>query len=78
MALWLGLFIFFPVKEKEPKENACVPRILRVAQPDVAAASNAAMRRCSVRSGAHNLTIAARLASLGALPNSMILASAAG
>jgi len=36
------------------------------------------MRRCQVCSGAHNLAIAARLASIGALPDSMMLAASTG
>ncbi|MDJ0856749.1 MAG: hypothetical protein QNI88_16190 [Desulfobacterales bacterium] len=68
------LFIFFHV-EDEPKEDALAPLFLRVAKPANEAAPHAAMRRCQVRSGAHNLTIAARLTPLGALPDSMMLAS---
>jgi hypothetical protein len=68
------LFIFFHVEENEPKEDARVPRILRAAQPDVEAAPHAAMRCCPARSAAHNRSIAARLASLAALPDSMTLA----
>ena len=83
------LFIFFHV-EDEPKEDARAPLFLRVAKPANEAAPHAAMRRCparrdsssvhkycgesQVRSGAHNLTIAARLTPLGALPDSMMLA----
>jgi hypothetical protein len=62
-----GLFIFFPVKENEPKETARVPRLLRVAKPGNEAAPHAAMRRCPIRSRAHNLTIAVRFASSGRL-----------
>jgi hypothetical protein len=51
---------------------------LRVVQPDDEAALHAAMRRCQSRSGAHNLAIAARLASMGALPDSMLLAASTG
>jgi Flp pilus assembly protein protease CpaA len=69
------MFIFFPGKENEPKETAVSRLPLRVAQPIVEAAPNAAMRRCPNRSGAHNRSIAARLASLAALPDSMMLAS---
>jgi len=36
------------------------------------------MLRCQACSGAHNLTIAAPLASLDALPDSMILAASPG
>jgi len=36
------------------------------------------MLRCQACSGAHNLTIAARLAALDALPDSMILAASLG
>jgi hypothetical protein len=70
-----ALFIFFHVKENEPKENARVPRILRGVQPINEASPRAAMRRCQVCSGAHNLAIAARLASPGALPDNTILAA---
>jgi len=52
--------------------------ILRVAKPGDDAAPRAAMRRCQVCSGAHNLKIAARLASLGALPDSTRLAASPG
>jgi len=51
---------------------------LRVAQPADDAAPRAAMRRCQPRSGAHNLAIAARLASLAALPDSTMLAASTG
>jgi hypothetical protein len=51
---------------------------LRVVQPDDEAAHHAAMRRCQSRSGAHNLAIAARLASIVALPDSMMLAASTG
>jgi hypothetical protein len=51
---------------------------LRVAQPIDEAAPHAAMRRCQACSGAHNLAIAARLAPLGALPDSMMLAASIG
>ncbi|MDJ0665850.1 MAG: hypothetical protein QNJ61_01190 [Desulfobacterales bacterium] len=78
MDFLIGLFIFFRGKENEPEETARVPRILRVAHPVVEAAPNAAMRRCPARSGAHNRSIAARLASLAALPDSMMLASSTG
>ena len=83
-------FIFLHAQENEPKESAPVPLILRVSKPANEAAPHAAMRRCPalrdssstilccgespVRSGAHNLTIAARLTPLGALPDSMMLA----
>jgi hypothetical protein len=69
------LFIFFPGKENEPKETAVSRFSLRVAQPIVEAAPHAVMRRCPVRSGAHNRSIAARLASRAALPDSMTLVS---
>ena len=49
-------------------------RVLRPKPPDEAA-SHAAMLRCQACSGAHNLAIAARLASLDALPDSMTLAA---
>ncbi len=65
-------------QENEPKEDARVPRTLCVAKPDNEAAPYAAMRRCPIRSGAHNLAIAARLALLGALHDSIMLASVTG
>ena len=51
---------------------------LRVAKPVIAAAPHVAMPRCQVRSGAHTLAIAARLATPGALPDNMMLASMPG
>jgi len=66
------------VEENEAKEDARVPRILRIAQPADDAAPRAAMRRCQACSGAHNLAIAARLASPGALPDSTMLAASTG
>ncbi len=51
---------------------------LRVGKPNDEAAPNAVMRRCNACSGAHNLTIAARLTSRCALPDSMMLASSSG
>jgi hypothetical protein len=72
-----GTFIFFHVKEMEAKENARVPRILRVVQSADDAALLAAMRCCQARSGGHNLAIAARLALPGALPDSTMLAASA-
>ncbi|MDJ0810240.1 MAG: hypothetical protein QNJ01_09070, partial [Desulfobacterales bacterium] len=74
----LGLFIFFHVEENEPKEDARVPRTLRVAKPVNDAAPHAAIRCCPVCSVAHNRSIAARLASRDALPDSMMLASLTG
>ncbi len=73
-----GFFIFCHVTENEAKEHARAPLTLRVAQPLPEAAPHAAMRRCPVRSGAHNRSIAARLALLGAWPDSMMLASLSG
>jgi len=49
-------------------------RALQPKSPDEAA-SHTAMHRCQACSGAHNLAIAARLAALDALPDSMILAA---
>jgi hypothetical protein len=66
------------VEENEAKEDARVPRILRVVQPADEAAPRAAMRRCQTCAGAHNLAIAARLASSGVLPDSTMLAASAG
>jgi hypothetical protein len=82
------------VTENEAKEHARVPHNPARRQPDDEAAHRAAMRRCPAlrefsslymyfgesqsRSGAHNLTIAARLASLAALPDSMMLAASTG
>ena len=60
-------------QENEPKEDARIPRILRVAQPGDEAAPRAAMRRSQARSSAHNLAIAARLALPGALPDNTML-----
>jgi len=51
---------------------------LRVVQPADEAAPHAAMRRYHVCWGAHNLAIAARLASRDALPGSMMLAASTG
>jgi hypothetical protein len=65
-------------KKTEAKENARVPRTLRVVQPADDAAPRAAMRRCQARSGAHNLAIAARLVSPDALPAGTMLAASAG
>ncbi|MBC2734012.1 MAG: hypothetical protein HF981_06610 [Desulfobacteraceae bacterium] len=84
---WLGAEIFdrsrlndfiitFLFGKKSNQKKPPVSRhVLRVAQPVDEAAPNAAMRRYQSRSGAHNLAIAARLASIGALPASMMLAS---
>jgi hypothetical protein len=84
----------FTWKEDEAKEIAVSRYTLRVVQPDDEAALHAAMRRCPALrefsslyryfgesqscSGAHNLAIAARLASVGALPDSMMLAASTG
>ena len=38
---FLDWFIFFHVEKNEPKEDACVPRILRVTKPDNEAAPHA-------------------------------------
>ena len=61
---WL---LFFRVKRKVTKRKPVSRVTLRVAKPANDAAPHAAMRRCPTRSGAHNLAIAARLASLGRL-----------
>jgi len=57
-----------------------VPRsILRVVQPADEASPHAAMRRCQSRSGAHPaVSGTARLASIGVLPGSMMLAASTG
>jgi hypothetical protein len=68
----------FTRKKTEAKENARVPRTLRVVQPADDAAPRTAMQRCQACSGAHNLTIAVRLASPDALPASTMLAASAG
>jgi hypothetical protein len=89
----IGPFIF-TWKENEAKENARVALTLRVVQPIDEAAPRAVMRRwppsrhsssdflcCGESptcSSAHNLAIAARLASSGALPDDTILASSTG
>jgi len=51
---------------------------LRVVQPADEAAPHAAIRRCQSRSAAHNLAIAPRLASVGALSGNMMLAASTG
>jgi len=51
---------------------------LRVAQPIDETAPRAAMRCCQACSGAHNLAIAARLASHDALPDNTMLAASTG
>jgi hypothetical protein len=68
--------ITFLFEKKSNQKKPPVSRLaLRVAKPDNDAAPCAAMRRCQACSGAHNLAIAARLASIGALPASMMLAA---
>jgi hypothetical protein len=73
---------FLPFLSRERKgsqKKTPVSRlILRVVQPVDEAAPRTAMRRCQARSGAHNLAIAARLASPGALPDSTMLAASTG
>jgi len=71
-------FIFFRVKENEPKESAVSRFTLRVVQPVDEAAPRAAMRRCRNPPGAHNLPLAARLISSDALPGSTMLAASTG
>jgi len=51
---------------------------LHVVQPADEVASHAAIRCCQPCSGAHNLAIAPRLASVGALSDSMMLAASTG
>ena len=59
---------FLSREKKSNQKKTPVSRLtLRVAKPANDAAPHAAMRRCPTRSGAHNLAIAARLASLGRL-----------
>jgi hypothetical protein len=74
------MVVNFLSRERKPNQKKTpVSRLtLRVAQPVDEATHRAAMRRCQACSGAHNLTIAARLASLGALPDSMMLAASTG
>jgi hypothetical protein len=67
-----------PEKKKNQKKPPVFRFTLRVAKPGDDAASRAAMRRYQACSGAHNLAIAARLASLGALPDSTMLAASPG
>ena len=69
---------FLSREKKSNQKKPPVPRYtLRFAQRVDEAAPNAAMRRYQSCSGAHNLAIAARLASIGALPSSMMLAASA-
>jgi len=72
--------LHFLSREKKTKQKKTpLPRYtLRIVQPDDDAAPYAAMRRSQARSGAHNLAIAARLASIGAFPDSMMLAASTG
>jgi hypothetical protein len=63
------------IKKSNQKKPPVSCFTLRVVQPAVDAAPHAAMRRCPARSGAHNRSIAARLASRAALPDSMTLVS---
>jgi hypothetical protein len=60
-------FLFVHFLSRGMKTNQKKPPVsrytLRVVQPDDEAAPHAAMRRCQACSGAHNLAIAARLAS---------------
>jgi len=74
---WLLHFLSREKKTKQ-KKTSVSRYTLRVVQPDDEAALHAAMRRCQSCSGAHNLAIAARLASIGALPDSMMLAASTG
>jgi hypothetical protein len=85
----LALFIFFRVEENEPttprrdRLQTPVSRgpcgvALRVVQPVDEAVPHAAMRRCQACSGAHNLTIAVRLATPDALPAITMLAASTG
>ncbi|MDJ0855996.1 MAG: hypothetical protein QNI88_12345 [Desulfobacterales bacterium] len=62
-----GIWLVAMEGENSEKSYRHVPPTLRVAKPGNDAAPNAAMRRCPIRSSAHNLTIAVRLASLGRL-----------
>jgi hypothetical protein len=74
----LYVFIFLHAQENEPKEGARAPLILRVTKPNDETAPNAAMLRCKARSGAHNQSIARRLALPCALPDGMMLVSLFG
>ena len=65
--------------QKTNQKKTPVSRLtLHVAKPGDEAAPYAAMLCCKACSGAHNLAIAARLASIGALPDSMMLAASTG
>jgi len=74
------MFVHFLSRERKPNQKKTpMPRfILRVAKPCDEAAPHTAMLCCIACSGAHNLTIAARLASLCALPDGMMLAASPG
>ncbi|MDJ0811065.1 MAG: hypothetical protein QNJ01_13275, partial [Desulfobacterales bacterium] len=58
---------FLPRGRKRTKRRRPCPAYPARRQTEQYAAPHAAMQRCSIRSRAHNLTIAARLASLGRL-----------
>jgi hypothetical protein len=64
-------------KKTNQKKTPVSRLTLRIVQSADDAAPRAAMRRCNVRSCAHNLAIAARLASRCALPDSTMLAASA-
>jgi len=81
-------------RKRNQKKTPVSRYTLRIVQPDDEAAPHAVMRRCPAlrefssaymcfgesqsRSGAHHLAIAARLASICALPDSMMLAASTG
>jgi len=71
------MFVHFLSPERKPnqKKTPVSRYTLRVVQPADEAAPHAAIRRCQPRSGAHNLAIAARLASVGALSDNMMIAA---
>jgi len=80
-----------PERKPNQKKTPVSRYTLRVVQPADEAAPHAAIRRCPAlrefsslctcfgesqsRSGAHNLAIAARLASVGALSDNMMIAA---
>jgi len=65
-------------KKTNQKKTPVSHLALRIAKPGDDAAPCAAMRRCQANSGAHNLAIAACLTTLGALPDSTMLAASSG
>ena len=76
----VSIVVHFLSRERKPnqKKTPMSRFILRVAKPYDEAAPHTAMLCCIACSGAHNLTIAGRLASLYALPGGMMLAALPG